>query len=105
MKNYNSRPPFTSSSDSSSSSSDSDEENYGSDFPSNTNLPGFGDFGNFDSDSFFPPPPPHLRCLVSEGEDGGCADAGGCNDHGGSGSGYGSGGDDDNGHNHNQHGY
>ena len=100
MKNYNSRPPFTSSSDSSSSSSDSDEENYGSDFASNTNLPGFGDFGNFDSDSFFPPPPPHLRRLVAEGEDGGCADAGGCNDHGGSGSG--GGGDDDNGHNHNR---
>jgi len=40
---------------SSSSGSDSDEENYNvSDFPSDTNFPGFGDFGNFDSYSFFP---------------------------------------------------
>ena len=95
-------PFLSSSSGSSSSDSDNDEENYkGSDFPNNTNFPGFGDFGNFDSDSLFPPPPPHLRRLVAEGEDGGCAaGAGGCNDHGGSGSG--GGGDDDNGHNHNR---
>ena len=58
MKNYNSRRPFTSSSDS--SNSDSDEENYGSDFPSNTNLLGYGDFGNFDLDLFFLLPPPHI---------------------------------------------
>ena len=93
---------------SSSSDSDNDEENYnGSDFQGNTNFPGFGDFGNFDSDSFSQQPPPHLRRLVAEGEDGGCADhAGGCNDHegsgSGSGSGYGGGGDNDNGHNHNR---
>ena len=97
-------PFLSSSSGSSSSDSDNDEENYkGSDFPNNTNFPGFGDFGNFDSDSFSQQPPPHLRRLVAEGEDGGCAtdaSAGVCNDHGGSGSG--GGGDDDNGHNHNR---